>query len=65
VLDADFATRFAIYGPPAAVVSRLSELRALGLERFVIVGASVGADRAQALACEARFVSEVLPALRD
>jgi hypothetical protein len=30
----------------------------------MIVGASVGADRAQALACEARFVREVLPALR-
>ena len=64
LLDADFATRFAVYGPPAAVIARLRELRALGLERFMIVGASVGADRAQALACEARFVREVLPALR-
>jgi 5,10-methylenetetrahydromethanopterin reductase len=64
LLDADFATRFAVYGPPAAVIARLSELRALGLERFMIVGASVGADRAEALASEARFVREVLPALR-
>jgi hypothetical protein len=45
------------------VIERLSELRALGLERFMIVGASVGADRAEALASEARFVREVLPAL--
>ena len=64
LLDADFATRFAVYGPPAAVIARLRELSTLGLERFMIVGASVGADRAQALACEARFVREVLPALR-
>jgi 5,10-methylenetetrahydromethanopterin reductase len=64
LLDGDFATRFAVYGPPAAVIARLSELRALGLERFMIVGASVGAERGAALACEARFVREVLPALR-
>jgi 5,10-methylenetetrahydromethanopterin reductase len=64
LLDADFATRFAVYGPPTTVIERLSELRALGLERFMIVGASVGADRAEALASEARFVREVLPALR-
>ena len=57
LLGGDFASRFAVYGPPDRVIARLSELRALGLERFVIVGASVGADRAQALACE------VLPAL--
>ena len=63
LLGGDFATRFAVYGPPAAVVARLSELRALGLERFMIVGASLGADRSEALACEARFVREVLPAL--
>jgi 5,10-methylenetetrahydromethanopterin reductase len=63
LLDADFATRFAVYGPPSQVIARLSELRALGLERFMIVGASVGADRAEALACETRFVREVLPAL--
>jgi hypothetical protein len=31
----------------------------------MIVGASVGADREQARACEARFVREVLPALRS
>ena len=63
LLGADFAERFAVYGPPAAVIARLEGLRALGLERFMIVGASVGADRAEALASEARFVREVLPAL--
>jgi 5,10-methylenetetrahydromethanopterin reductase len=64
LLDGDFAERFAVYGPPARVLARLRELLALGLERVIVVGASVGADREQALACEARFVREVLPALR-
>jgi 5,10-methylenetetrahydromethanopterin reductase len=64
LLDGDFAKRFAVYGPPAVVIARLEGLSALGLERFMIVGASVGADRAQALVSESRFVREVLPALR-
>jgi 5,10-methylenetetrahydromethanopterin reductase len=64
LLGGDFAERFAVYGPPARVIARLRELLALGLERVIVVGASVGADREQALACEARFVREVLPALR-
>ena len=64
ILDGDFADRFAVLGPPAHCISRLRDLLALGLERLLIVGASVGADRAQARACEARFVKEVLPELR-
>jgi 5,10-methylenetetrahydromethanopterin reductase len=64
LLDARFANRFAVFGPPAHVIARLRELVGLGLERLMIVGASVGADREQARACEARFVREVLPALR-
>ena len=64
LLDDDFATRFAVYGPPARVIARLRELLALGLERLMIVGASVGAEREAARAAEARFVREVLPALR-
>jgi 5,10-methylenetetrahydromethanopterin reductase len=64
LLDDDFAGRFAVYGPPARVIARLRELHALGLERVMIVGASVGADRELARASETRFVREVLPALR-
>jgi 5,10-methylenetetrahydromethanopterin reductase len=64
LLDDDFAARFAVYGPPVHVVARLRELLALGLERLMVVGASVGADRDAARASEARFVREVLPALR-
>ncbi len=64
LLDDDFAQRFAVYGPPALAIARLRELMALGIERFMIVGASLGADRDRARAAEARFVREVLPALR-
>jgi alkanesulfonate monooxygenase SsuD/methylene tetrahydromethanopterin reductase-like flavin-dependent oxidoreductase (luciferase family) len=64
LLSGDFARRFAVYGPPGLVIARLRELMALGIERFLIVGASVGADRELARASEARFVREVLPALR-
>ncbi len=64
LLDAGFADRFAVFGPPAHCIARLRELVALGLERLMIVGASVGADREQARASEVRFVREVLPALR-
>jgi 5,10-methylenetetrahydromethanopterin reductase len=64
LLDAGFAARFGVFGPPAHCTARLRELLGLGLERLMIVGPSVGADRAQALACEARFLREVLPALR-
>jgi 5,10-methylenetetrahydromethanopterin reductase len=64
VIDDDFADRFAVLGPPAHCIARLRELLGLGLERLIVVGASLGADRAQARACEARFTREVLPALR-
>jgi 5,10-methylenetetrahydromethanopterin reductase len=65
LLDHGFADRFAVLGPTSHCIARLRELIALGLERLMIVGASVGADREQARACEARFVREVLPALRS
>jgi hypothetical protein len=63
LLDDGFAGRFAVYGPPPEVVERLQGIFALGLERAMIVGPSIGADREQALAAEARFVGDVLPAL--
>ncbi len=64
LLDGDFAQRFAVLGSAAHCTARLRELLALGLERLVVVGASLGADREQAAACEQAFAREVLPALR-
>lgn len=60
----EFADRFAILGDASHCITRLKELVALGLDRFVIVGASMGADRAEAAAAEERFVQEVMPAFR-
>ncbi len=64
LIDNDFASRFAIFGPSAYCAARLRELVALGIDRLVISGASLGADRTEAAAAEQRFVSEVMPAVR-
>jgi 5,10-methylenetetrahydromethanopterin reductase len=63
-ITAEFADRFAILGPAAECVDRLRALAALGLDHFVIVGPSIGADPAEAKAAARRFVEDVLPALR-
>jgi 5,10-methylenetetrahydromethanopterin reductase len=64
MLTGGFATRFGILGPPEHCIGRLRELADLGIDRFVIVGPSMDADREQARAAQAAFVSDVLPALR-
>jgi 5,10-methylenetetrahydromethanopterin reductase len=64
-LNADFVDRFAIVGPPEVCVDRLRTLAGLGIERFVITGASFGADREQARAADHLVTGEVLPALRE
>jgi 5,10-methylenetetrahydromethanopterin reductase len=63
-LTASFGDTFAVLGPAERCISRLHELVALGLDHLVIVGPSLGADPAEARAAQARFVSEVLPALQ-
>jgi 5,10-methylenetetrahydromethanopterin reductase len=63
-LTAEFADRFAVMGPSDYCVQRLQALVALGLDHFIIVGPSLGADRAEASAAARRFAEEVLPALR-
>jgi len=59
-----FVDRYAAVGPPDAVTKRLQELAALGIERFVLMGAA----RAPGLEAEGRvarqlLVDEVVPAL--
>jgi 5,10-methylenetetrahydromethanopterin reductase len=65
LIDAEFAERFAIFGPADYCVRRLRELLALGLDRLVVSGPSIGADRGEAEAAQQRFVAEVLPALHN
>ncbi|MEY2567629.1 MAG: 5,10-methylenetetrahydromethanopterin reductase [Actinomycetota bacterium] len=63
-LTPDFAARFAVLGPADECVARLRELVDLGLDRLVIIGPSINADRAESAVAHRTFASEVLPALR-
>ena len=64
LLTTDFADRFGIAGPPAYCVERLQALIDLGVDKFVIVGPSLGSDPAAARTAVATLTAEVLPALR-
>ena len=63
-LSPEFIDRFGIVGPPAACADKLNELVAMGLDKLIIVGPSLGADRDKALAAMARFPADVLPLLK-
>jgi 5,10-methylenetetrahydromethanopterin reductase len=63
-LNADFVDRFAIVGPPEVCVQRLRGLAELGIDRFVITGASFRSNREHARTADGLLTSELLPALR-
>jgi alkanesulfonate monooxygenase SsuD/methylene tetrahydromethanopterin reductase-like flavin-dependent oxidoreductase (luciferase family) len=54
-----------VVGTPDTCLARLQELAGLGLERFVITGASFGADRDHRTTSEQLMTRELLPALRE
>ncbi|MEY2473258.1 MAG: hypothetical protein QOK28_2587 [Actinomycetota bacterium] len=64
LLTAEFANRFGIAGSPAYCVERLQALAELGIDKFVIVGPSLGSDPAAARVARETLSNEVLPALR-
>jgi 5,10-methylenetetrahydromethanopterin reductase len=64
LLTADFADRFGIAGAPDYCVTRLRALVDLGIDKFVIVGPSLGSDPAAARVAIETLTNEVLPALR-
>ncbi len=64
-LKPEFVDRFAIVGAPEACARRLRELAALGLERFVITGASFRSDREHARTAADLMTQELLPLLRE
>jgi 5,10-methylenetetrahydromethanopterin reductase len=64
-LNDDFIDRFAVVGPPSRCADRLMELHTLGVDRFVITGASFGADRDDARASHQLLTRELLPELRE
>ena len=63
-LPDEFIDRFAVAGPSASCVARLSERIDAGAERLVLVPGSRDADRNELLGSIARLASEVLPRLR-
>jgi 5,10-methylenetetrahydromethanopterin reductase len=64
-LEPAFVDRFAVVGPPEVCAERLRGLADLGLDRFVITGASFRADRGDARIADQLLTKELLPALRD
>jgi 5,10-methylenetetrahydromethanopterin reductase len=65
LLPDEFLDRFAVVGPADRCAERLRELLGLGLQRIVVVPGSRDADPQALAESNARFASEVLPALRD
>ena len=65
VLDDDFVDRFAVVGEPGECVDRLAALAELGLQRFVITGPTIDADRAEARIASRLIRDEVLPGIRS
>jgi 5,10-methylenetetrahydromethanopterin reductase len=63
-LTTNFIDRFGIVGDPDACVARLEELSALGLDKLIVTGPTLGADPGEARAARERFAADVLPALR-
>lgn len=64
-LSPEFVDRFAVVGSPERCVERLTELADVGIERFVVTGATLGADRNDARTAANLVTSEVLPSLRE
>jgi 5,10-methylenetetrahydromethanopterin reductase len=63
-LTPEFIDRFGIVGSPETCVAKLTELIGLGLDKLIVTGPTLGADRHEARVARDRFAAEVLPALR-
>jgi 5,10-methylenetetrahydromethanopterin reductase len=63
-LTDDVIDTFGIAGPPTYCIERIQELVELGLGRVFVMGGGIGLDRDEARASHARFVDEVMGAVR-
>ena len=64
-LTTEFTDRFGIVGSADRCVQRLAELVALGVDRFVITGPSLGADPTASAVATKNLTQLVMPALRS
>lgn len=64
VLEDDYIDRFGVVGSPDECAERIQKLATLGLERFVLIGAALGADRDEARLSNRLLATELLPALK-
>jgi 5,10-methylenetetrahydromethanopterin reductase len=60
LLTDDFVDSYAIVGPPERCLDRLRALIDLGLDKLIVVGPSMGADRDSAGAATEMFAREIL-----
>jgi 5,10-methylenetetrahydromethanopterin reductase len=65
LLTEEFADRFGIAGPADYCVERLQALVELGIDKFIIVGPSLGSDPAAARVAYDTMATDVLPALHN
>jgi 5,10-methylenetetrahydromethanopterin reductase len=63
-LTDEFVDAFGIVGPPAHCIERLQAVVDLGVDKLIVVGPSMDADRDQAIAATRLFAAEVLPAIQ-
>ena len=65
MLTADFVDRMAIVGPPERCIERLHGLKALGLDKVAISGATRGASEEEAAVGRHLVATQVLPKFRS
>lgn len=63
-LPVDFIQRFAVIGPAARCIEKLTALRALGIERIFVLGPRPDHFGEEALAAQERLANEVIPEFR-
>jgi 5,10-methylenetetrahydromethanopterin reductase len=64
VLSDEFVDSYAIVGPPDHCIERLRALATLGLDKLVVVGATIGAGREAAAAADEMITAHVLGEIR-
>ncbi len=63
IMPDDFVDSYSIVGPPEVCVQRIDDLKELGLDKLVVVGATLGADRETAQESDRFMAQSVLSAI--